>query len=80
MVPGSLLIGRLGDEYTCTHEHHICGDECLCFKLAPGLVEAVGDGADVGRPGPLRLGRVSWCWVNWHRQPRMATATWRWKR
>ncbi len=42
MVPGSFLIGRPGEEYTCTHDHHDGGDECLCFKLAPALVEEAG--------------------------------------
>jgi len=45
MLPGSILIGRPGDEYTCTHDHHDGGDECLCFKLKPELVETVGDDA-----------------------------------
>jgi AraC family transcriptional regulator len=44
MVPGSFLIGRPGEEYTCTHDHHDGGDECLCFKLAPALIESVGGG------------------------------------
>ncbi len=42
MVPGSFLIGRPGEEYICTHDHHDGGDECLCFKLAPELVESLG--------------------------------------
>lgn len=53
MVPGSLLIGHLGDEYTCTHDHHAGGDECLCFKLAPALVETIGDAADIWRVGGI---------------------------
>ncbi len=39
LVPGSVLIGRPGDEYRCTHDHHICGDECLAFFLAPELID-----------------------------------------
>jgi AraC family transcriptional regulator len=42
LVPGAFLIGRPGEEYTCTHDHHDGGDECLCFKLAPALVECIG--------------------------------------
>ncbi|WP_280152928.1 AraC family transcriptional regulator [Piscinibacter sp. XHJ-5] len=38
LVPGSLLVGRPGDEYTCTHEHHLGGDECLAFFVSPELV------------------------------------------
>jgi AraC-like DNA-binding protein len=40
LVPGSVLIGRPGEEYVCSHEH-VCGDECLGFSLAPELAEAV---------------------------------------
>ena len=42
LVAGSVLIGRAGDEYVCSHDH-VCGDECLSFQLAPELVEAIGD-------------------------------------
>jgi AraC-like DNA-binding protein len=41
LVPGSILMGHPGDEYTCTHEHS-GGDECLSFHLAPELVESLG--------------------------------------
>lgn len=43
LVAGALLIGHPGDEYTCHHEHHGCGDECLSFAFAPELVDAIGD-------------------------------------
>src|SRR5262249_32250767 len=39
---GSLLIGRPGDEYVCTHDHAE-GDECLAFHLSEELVETIGD-------------------------------------
>jgi AraC-like DNA-binding protein len=42
LVAGSVLIGRAGDEYMCTHDHNACGDECLSFQLAPDLAEATG--------------------------------------
>lgn len=45
MVAGSVLVGHAGDEYVCTHDHHACGDECLSFRLAPELAEAIS-----GRP------------------------------
>lgn len=45
LVPGALLIGQPGDDFTCTHEHHDHGDECLCFRLAPHLVDEVGASA-----------------------------------
>lgn len=41
LVAGAVLIGRPGDEYVCSHEHHACGDECLSFAFAPEIVEAV---------------------------------------
>lgn len=49
MVAGSLMIGHRGDEYTCSHEHHVCGDECLSFQFTPELVEMVGDGPALWR-------------------------------
>jgi AraC family transcriptional regulator len=42
LVAGSLLIGRPGDEYVCTHGHHVCGDECLSIQLTPGMAETTG--------------------------------------
>ena len=41
MVAGSILVGHAGDEFMCTHDHHVCGDECLSFQLAPELAEAI---------------------------------------
>src|SRR5476649_126108 len=51
LVAGSILVGHPGDEYLCTHDHHICGDECLSFVLSPALVDTIGDKADVWRTG-----------------------------
>ena len=42
LVPGSILVGHPGDDYVCSHDHHVCGDECLSFFLAPELVERIG--------------------------------------
>jgi len=53
LVAGALMVGYPGDEYTCTHEHHGCGDECVAFHFAPELVESLG-----GRPEPWRAGGV----------------------
>ncbi len=50
LVAGSLLIGRPGIEYVCTHDH-VCGDECLSFVLEPDLVDAIGGSADAWRIG-----------------------------
>jgi AraC family transcriptional regulator len=41
LVPGSVLAGRAGDEYLCTHDHHGGGDECLAFFMAPALVDEI---------------------------------------
>ena len=45
LVAGSILVGHPGDEFMCTHDHHVCGDECLSFQLAPALVETIGQGS-----------------------------------
>jgi AraC-like DNA-binding protein len=50
LVAGSVLVGHPGDEYVCSHDH-VCGDECLSFFLAPELVEAIGDQADIWQIG-----------------------------
>lgn len=42
LVPGAILVGRPGVEYTCTHEHHGTGDECLSFGLSTDVLEDVG--------------------------------------
>jgi len=52
LVAGSVLIGRAGDEYVCSHDH-VCGDECLSFQLAPELVEAIGDHKRIWTIGAL---------------------------
>jgi len=41
LVPGSVLVGRAGDEYLCTHDHDGGGDECLAFFVAPELVDEI---------------------------------------
>src|SRR5215510_10202599 len=43
LVAGSIMVGRPGDEYMCTHEHHGRGDECLSFQLSSPLVESLGE-------------------------------------
>jgi len=39
LVAGSVFVVRPGREYTATHDHHGCGDECLSFKLSDQLAE-----------------------------------------
>jgi AraC family transcriptional regulator len=53
LIPGSLLMGHAGDEYSCTHDHHCGGDECLSFQFTPGIVEAVGDQSSIWRLGGI---------------------------
>jgi AraC family transcriptional regulator len=52
LVAGSILVGNPGDEYMCTHDH-VRGDECLSFHLAPELVGAIGDKAEVWQAGSV---------------------------
>jgi len=51
LVTGSVLVGFPGDEYVCSHDHHVCGDECLSFFLEPELVETIGDRPEAWRVG-----------------------------
>ena len=51
LVTGSVLVGFPGDEYVCTHDHHVCGDECLSFFLEPELVETIGDRREAWQVG-----------------------------
>jgi AraC-like DNA-binding protein len=53
LVAGSILVGRLGDEYVCTHDHHVCGDECLSIQLAPATLETIGAADAAWRVGAL---------------------------
>jgi AraC-like DNA-binding protein len=46
LVAGSTLVGHPGDEYSCTHDH-VCGDECLSFRLAPELAATISGRHDV---------------------------------
>ena len=42
LVAGSVLVGRPGQEYMATHEHHGCGDECISVTLSPALADEIG--------------------------------------
>lgn len=42
LVAGSVMVGHAGDEYSCSHEHHVCGDECLSIQLSPSLADDIG--------------------------------------
>lgn len=43
LVAGSVLVGRPGAEYVCTHDH-VHGDECLSFHFAPALADEIAGG------------------------------------
>ena len=53
LVAGAFMIGYPGDEYTCTHEHHACGDECLSFQFSPEAIEELGGAAETWRIGAV---------------------------
>lgn len=42
LVAGGVFVGRPGDEYMCTHEHHGGGDECLSIHLSAEAAERFG--------------------------------------
>jgi AraC family transcriptional regulator len=52
LIPGSLLVGYPGDEYICTHDHHVGGDDCLSFGLSAALIDAL--------PGRLETWRIGY--------------------
>jgi len=58
MVAGSVVVGYPGDEFVCTHDHHVCGDECLSFRLAPELVQTLVDGTATSAAKVWRAGCV----------------------
>jgi AraC-like DNA-binding protein len=53
LVPGSLFVGFPGDEYICSHEHHVCGDECLSFSFAPEIADTIEGDAEAWQSGVL---------------------------
>ena len=48
-VAGSTLVGRKGDEYVCTHDHHLGGDECLSLQLTPAALSGLSANDSVWR-------------------------------
>ena len=47
MVAGSIVIGRPGDEYICTHEHVCGGDECLSMHFAPDVADVLAERTNI---------------------------------
>jgi AraC-like DNA-binding protein len=66
LTRGALFVGRVGDEYRCTHEHQAGGDECLSFAFDAALVDEIGGDARAwscvampALPGLAALGEVA---------------------
>jgi len=53
LVPGALMLGRPGDEFTCSHLHHGAGDECLSIQFDAEQLEQLGLGARAWESGAL---------------------------
>ena len=53
LVAGSFLLGRPHDEYLCTHDQHLHGDECLSFHFDAAQLDALGLPAHRWRSGGL---------------------------
>lgn len=53
LLPGSFLVGRAGDEYRCSHEHHDGGDECLSFQWSAAALDASEVDRHLWRSGAL---------------------------
>src|SRR5215813_13708704 len=53
LVPGAFLLGRPGDEFVCTHEHHGAGDECLSLQFDAAQLEELGLSARAWESGAL---------------------------
>ena len=53
LMPGSVLLGRPGDEYICTHDHHRGGDQCLAFFIDESVADEIGGGNRPWETGAL---------------------------
>ncbi len=53
LVAGAVMVGHQGDEYICSHPHHVCGDECLSVWLTPELADHIGVSKATLRLGSL---------------------------
>lgn len=62
LVPGAVMLGRPGDEYTCTHDHHGGGDQCLAFHFDDALADELGHRRGTWTSGALPpvAGLVTW--------------------
>ena len=53
LVAGATLSAHAGDEYRCTHDHHLAGDECLSFQFSVGLADTMGATSAAWRTGAV---------------------------
>lgn len=53
LVAGSIMVGHVGDEFMCTHDHHECGDECLSFHLTEEAAHAICPSKKTWRIGAI---------------------------
>jgi AraC family transcriptional regulator len=53
LVAGATLVGKKGDEFRCTHDHHLGGDECLSFRFSEEVAESLGVSPEAWRVGGL---------------------------
>lgn len=53
LAAGSLMVGRPGVDYVCSHEHHEAGDECLSFQFDAALADELSPDGALWRPGAL---------------------------
>ncbi len=49
LAAGGFFIGFPGDAFTCTHDHHDGGDECLSFQFSPELADEIGADTEAWR-------------------------------
>lgn len=60
LIAGGFLVGHPGDEFSCSHDHHVCGDECLSIQLDAGVVGSLPGRARAWQIGALPpLGELS---------------------
>ena len=50
---GGSILAAIRRRICRTHDHHVCGDECLSFFLTAELVETIGDQAEAWRSGSV---------------------------
>jgi AraC-like DNA-binding protein len=53
LVAGAVMLGRPGQEYMATHEHHDRGDECLSIMVSPEFADSIFPEEPVSSVPPL---------------------------